>query len=197
MTQSVMTKYDFSDVIRLYNDTLTPLAESYKNSKNMGGKVRGTVGKLYENIAHAICLMVNPNLTILHNDYINVPSRSGVYFKKTQVDLHVYLNDKLILVIEGKTYLDSSMLDRAISEFNKIRRVKDKMLPCAVFTGQECINEETFMWFHEEEPFDAFVVNSTTKRDGKYPIFQTLDPLNINKLTQFADYVDNIVQRSC
>ena len=69
MTQSVMTKYDFSDVIRLYNDTLTPLAESYNNAKNLGGKVRGTVGKLYENIAPAIVLMVNPNLTLLHNDY--------------------------------------------------------------------------------------------------------------------------------
>ena len=197
MTQSVMTKYDFSDVIRLYNDTLTPLAESYNNAKNLGGKVRGTVGKLYENIAHAIVLMVNPNLTVLHNDYLHVPSRSGKYFKKTQVDLHVYNKDKLILVIEGKTFLDSSMLDRAISEFDKIRRVKHKMLPCCVFTGQQCVSEESFLWFHDEQPFDLFVVNETKKRDSKYPIFQTLDPLDVNKLTQFADYVDYIVKRSC
>tara|TARA_E500000305_G_scaffold42859_1_gene33191 strand:+ start:324 stop:926 length:603 start_codon:yes stop_codon:yes gene_type:complete len=200
MTNSTMTKYDFTEVINLYNDTLAPLHKQYISEGNQGGKVRGTVGKLYETIAHMICLLVNPELEVKHNDYINIASRSGRYFKKTQVDLHVYLRDELVLIIECKTYLDSSMLDRAISEFTKIRThhaiTSDKVLPCAVFTGQQCVNEESFNFLHEEEPFDMFVTNKTPNRSSKLPIFQTLDPLNVNVLTQFATYVDNIVNNS-
>ena len=122
------------------------------------------------------------------------------YFIKKQVDLHVYLRDELVLIIECKTYLDNSMLDRAISNFKLIRRhvklTTDKVLPAVVFTGQKCINDETFMFNKEEEPFDQFVVNSTPNRNSKLPLHKTLDPLNVNMLTQFADYVYNIVGNS-
>ena len=195
-----MTKYDFTDVISFYNDELVKAGEVYISEGNQGGKVRGINGKLYETIAMMICMLVNKNLVIKHNDYIKIASRSGKYFIKKQVDLHCYLRGELVLIIECKTYLDNSMLDRAISNFQLIRKHRkittDKVLPCAIFTGQKCINDETFMWQKEEEPFDEFVVNSTPNRNSKLPLHETLDPLDINKLTQFADYVYNIVGNS-
>ncbi len=195
-----MTKYDFTDVISFYNDELVKAGEVYISEGNQGGKVRGINGKLYETIAMMICMLVNKNLVIKHNDYIKIASRSGKYFIKKQVDLHCYLRGELVLIIECKTYLDNSMLDRAISNFQLIRKHRkittDKVLPCAIFTGQKCINDETFMWQKEEEPFDEFVVNSTPNRNSKLPLHETLDPLDINKLQQFADYVYNIVGNS-
>lgn len=200
MTQSTMTKYDFTDVISFYNDELVKAGELYISEGNQGGKVRGINGKLYETIAMMICMLVNKNLVIKHNDYIKIASRSGKYFIKKQVDLHCYLRGELVLIIECKTYLDNSMLDRAISNFQLIRKHRkittDKVLPCAIFTGQKCINDETFMWQKEEEPFDEFVVNSTPNRNSKLPLHETLDPLDVNKLQQFADYVYNIVGNS-
>jgi len=200
MTNSTMTKYDFTDVISYYNDELVKAGEVYISEGNQGGKVRGINGKLYETIAMMICMLVNKNLVIKHNDYIKIASRSGKYFIKKQVDLHCYLRGELVLIIECKTYLDNSMLDRAISNFQLIRKHRkittDKVLPCAIFTGQKCINDETFMWQKEEEPFDEFVVNSTPNRNSKLPLHETLDPLDINKLQQFADYVYNIVGNS-
>ena len=200
MTNSTMTKYDFTDVISFYNDELVKAGEVYISEGNQGGKVRGINGKLYETIAMMICMLVNKNLVIKHNDYIKIASRSGKYFIKKQVDLHCYLRGELVLIIECKTYLDNSMLDRAISNFQLIRKHRkittDKVLPCAIFTGQKCINDETFMWQKEEEPFDEFVVNSTPNRNSKLPLHETLDPLDVNKLTQFADYVYNIVGNS-
>ena len=200
MTNSTMTKYDFTDVISFYNDELVKAGEVYISEGNQGGKVRGINGKLYETIAMMICMLVNKNLVIKHNDYIKIASRSGKYFIKKQVDLHCYLRGELVLIIECKTYLDNSMLDRAISNFQLIRKHRkittDKVLPCAIFTGQKCINDETFMWQKEEEPFDEFVVNSTPNRNSKLPLHETLDPLNVNMLTQFADYVYNIVGNS-
>lgn len=200
MTNSTMTKYDFTDVISFYNDELVKAGELYISEGNQGGKVRGINGKLYETIAMMICMLVNKNLVIKHNDYIKIASRSGKYFIKKQVDLHCYLRGELVLIIECKTYLDNSMLDRAISNFQLIRKHRkittDKVLPCAIFTGQKCINDETFMWQKEEEPFDEFVVNSTPNRNSKLPLHETLDPLDVNKLQQFADYVYNIVGNS-
>ena len=64
MTNSTMTKYDFTEVINLYNDTLAPLHKKYISEGNQGGKVRGTVGKLYETIAQMICLLVNPEVEV-------------------------------------------------------------------------------------------------------------------------------------
>ena len=72
------------------------------------------------------------------------------------------------------------------------------LISCKTFEDcfQKCINDETFMWQKEEEPFDQFVVNSTPNRNSKLPLHETLDPLNVNMLTQFADYVYNIVGNS-
>ena len=51
MTQSTMTKYDFTDVISYYNEQLAKASEVYISEGNQGGKVRGINGKLYETIA--------------------------------------------------------------------------------------------------------------------------------------------------
>ena len=200
MTQSTMTKYDFTDVISYYNDELVKAGKVYNSGTNQGGKVRGINGKLYETIAMMICMLVNKNLVIKHNDYINIASRSGVYFIKKQVDLHVYLRDELVLIIECKTYLDKSMLIRAVDEFKNIRKdhaiTSDKVLPSVIFTGQFDVNKNTFGFFNSTNSFDTFVVNSTRKRNSKLPLHKTLDPLDVNRLQQFADYVYNIVGNS-
>ena len=196
-------KYDFTDVIAHYNDTIERAHKVYNSKGNKGGEVRAIMGSLFETIAYQICMLVNPNLVILHNDYKTLALEDddgNVYTNDVQVDHHVYLRDELVLIIECKTYLDNSMLDRAISNFKLIRRhvklTTDKVLPAVVFTGQKCINDETFMFNKEEEPFDQFVVNSTPNRNSKLPLHKTLDPLNVNMLTQFADYVYNIVGNS-
>ena len=200
MTNSTMTKYDFTKVISHYNSTLLDAQLKYINEDNAGGKVRGTVGKLYEQIATMICLLVDNNLVIKHNDYKREYSPCGEYFNDSQVDLHVYLRDELILIIECKTYLDKSMLIRAVDEFKNIRKhhaiTSDKVLPCAIFTGQFDVNKNTFGFFNSTNSFDTFVVNSTRKRNSKLPLHKTLDPLDVNRLQQFADYVYNIVNNS-
>lgn len=195
-----MTKYDFTNVISHYNSTLLDAQLKYINEENAGGKVRGTTGKLYEQIATMICMLVNSNLVIKHNDYKREYSPCGEYFNDSQVDLHVYLRDELVLIIECKTYLDKSMLIRAVDEFKNIRKhnaiTSDKVLPSAIFTGQFDVNKNTFGFFNSTNSFDTFVVNSTRKRNSKLPLHKTLDPLDVNRLQQFADYVYNIVGNS-
>ena len=200
MTNSTMTKYDFTEVISHYNSKLLEAQLKYINEEDAGGKVRGINGKLYEQIATMICMLVNNNLVIKHNDYKREYSPCGEYFNDSQVDLHVYLRDELVLIIECKTYLDKSMLIRAVDEFKNIRKdhaiTSDKVLPSVIFTGQFDVNKNTFGFFNSTNSFDTFVVNSTRKRNSKLPLHKTLDPLDVNRLQQFADYVYNIVGNS-
>jgi hypothetical protein len=182
------TRYDLTSVTNHYQQTLAPLHEQYTNTVNQGGQMRGTVGKLYEDIAQGIVYAVDPTLVVKHNDYIMIESRGGSYHKKVQVDLHVYKEGELLCVIECKTYLDSSMLDRACSEFEKIRRVYPGV-PCAVFSGQFDVAEETYGWFQDECAFSTFIVNTTTKRDSTNPIFKSCDPLNQQTMQEFAEWI--------
>ena len=196
-------KYDFTKQIALYNDTVERAHKVYNSEGDNGGKVRAIMGSLFETIAYQICMLVNPNLVILHNDYKTLALEDddgNVYTNDVQVDHHVYLRDELVLIIECKTYLDKSMLIRAVDEFKNIRKhhaiTSDKVLPTAIFTGQFDVNKNTFGFFNSTNSFDTFVVNSTRKRNSKLPLHKTLDPLDVNRLQQFADYVDNIVNNS-
>ena len=80
----------FQSVIDHYTRSVAPLNEQYKNTLNAGGKMRGTVGKLYEVIAQGIVYSVDPTLEVKHNDYILIESRGGQYYKKVQVDLILF-----------------------------------------------------------------------------------------------------------
>ena len=182
----------FDSVIAHYEQSVAPLNEQYTNTLNAGGKMRGTVGKLYEDIAQGIVYSVDPTLVVKHNDYILIESKGGHHYKKVQVDLHVYKDGELVCVIECKTYLDSSMLDRACSEFDKIRRVYPNV-PAAVFTGQFDVKEETYAWFKDECEFQTFIVNQTKQRDSNNPIYKSCDPLDQRVMQDFADWVSNCV----
>ena len=198
-----MTKYDFTNEIALYNDTVREAHKVYNSEGDNGGKVRSIMGSLFEKIAYQICMLVNPNLVILHNDYKTLTKKDkdgNIYTNDVQVDHHVYLRDELVLVIECKTYLEKSMLTRAIKEFEGIRIdhaiTSDKVLPCAILTGQNSVNKNRLGYAKCEQPFDLFLLNSTEKRSSKKPIYQTLDPLDVNKCQRFAEYIYNIVGNS-
>ena len=197
------TKYDFTKQIALYNDTIERAQKVYISKGNKGGEVRAIMGSLFETIAYQICMLVNPNLVILHNDYktLTLEDKDGnIFTNDVQVDHHVYLRGELVLVIECKTYLDKSMLTRAIKEFEGIRNdhaiTSNKVLPCAILTGQNSVNKNRLGYANCEQPFDLFLLNSTEKRSSKKPIYQTFDPLDVNKCQRFADYIYNIVGNS-
>jgi hypothetical protein len=182
------TRFDLSNALRIYSETIAPLHAQYLAEQNGGGKMRGAMGDLYETIAQAVIYAVDPSIVCKHNDYILVESKGGNHTKRTQVDLHCYMDGELAFIVEGKTYIDSSMLDRACSEFDKIRRVYPDM-PAAVFSGQDATDPDSAAWFADETEHSIFIVNSTKTRRSDAPVFQTADPLDEQALQQFAQWV--------
>tara|TARA_B100000902_G_scaffold355766_1_gene368929 strand:+ start:1455 stop:2024 length:570 start_codon:yes stop_codon:yes gene_type:complete len=184
------TAFNLDNAVRIYEETIAPLHARYLAEDNAGGKMRASMGDLYEDVAQAVIYAVDPSIVCKHNDYIMIESRGGKSYKKTQVDIHAYKDGELIFIVEGKTYLDSSMLDRACSEFDKIRRVYPG-IPAAVFTGQDATDPDSAAWFADETEHQVFVVNSTKQRRSTAPIFETADPLDMMALQAFARWVDS------
>ncbi len=189
---STATRYDLTNALRIYSETIAPLHTQYLAEQNGGGKMRGTMGNLYETIAQAVIYAVDPTVVCKHNDYIMVQSRGGQHLKRTQVDLHCYKDGELAFIVEGKTYIDSSMLDRACSEFDKIRRVYPDV-PASVFSGQDATDPDSAAWFVDETEHSIFIVNTTKTRRSDAPVFQTRDPLDIEALQSFAAWVQSVV----
>jgi len=184
------TRFDLTNALRIYSETIAPLHAQYVAESNAGGKMRASMGDLYETIAQAVIYAVDPSIVCKHNDYIMIESRGGNHIKRTQVDIHAYKDGELAFIVEGKTYIDSSMLDRACSEFDKIRRVYPG-IPAAIFSGQDATDPDSAAWFADETDHQVFIVNSTKQRSSKAPIFETADPLDMMALQQFAQWVSD------
>jgi hypothetical protein len=190
---STATRFDLSEALRIYRDAISPLHAKYLVETNAGGKMRASMGDLYETVAQAVIYAVDPSIVCKHNDYVLVESKGGNHYKRTQVDIHAYKDGELAFIVEGKTYIDSPMLDRACSEFDKIRRVYPNV-PAAIFAGQDATDAESAAWFADETDHRIFIVNQTKQRRSAAPVFESADPLDPKALQQFAQWVSDCLE---
>lgn len=185
------TRFDLSNALRIYNDAIAPLGEQYDAEINAGGKMRASTGSIFETVAQAVIYAVDPSIVCKHNDYIILESTPGSgLFNKVQVDLHLYKDGELMALVEAKTYLDKSMLTRAVAEFGYIRE-EFPSVPAAVFMGQIATDIERLEWMQDRHNFATFTVNQTKQRRSDAPLFKTCDPLDEQALQQFAQWVSD------
>jgi len=163
------------------------------HEQNGQGSTRDFMGNLYETLAKKVILSVDPTLEVRKNDYLTIYSKSGKYkIDNVQVDWHVYKNNELVFIVECKTYLDVCYLKRAIEDFETIKKCK-KNVPSIIFTGQIAVGQNAWGFYNEEYEFETFIVNKTKKRNANKPIYKTCDPLDIQELRKFAEYVNKII----
>jgi hypothetical protein len=179
--------------IKYYNKHVAVLNEIYL--KEGQGAVRSSVGELYEGLCFQILNKIDPSLKILKNDYLTLRSKCQKYkLDNIQVDWHVYKDNKLILIIECKTYLDVCYLKRAIDDFETIRKIK-KNVPAIVFAGQNAVGKNAWGFYKEEYDFESFFVNTTKNRNSSKPIYKTCDPLDVEEIGRFENYVRKIISQ--
>jgi len=188
---------DFSNAINHYETSLRGLnTAGLDGTYPEGGAIRGGSGKLYEEIPTMIINEINPNLIVKQRD--NLIAEAGGYVNDgIQVDLHVYEKDKIKFVVECKSYIDSSMLKRAIIDFYEVKKVLGDC-PRIISTGQLAIKEATLN-YHKElakefgVPFELFVLNSNKFRRKGQSVTKTLDPLDRNALDLLGNHIRNIL----
>jgi hypothetical protein len=186
-----MSKETMKDIINYYNIEVKKLGNLYK--KKGQGAVRGKIGQLFQDVAKKLIILVDPSLTCKHNDYLTKTSPTGK-FKVTnlQVDLHIYRDEKLLFILESKTYLDVSYLKRALEDFREIREITGDV-PAIVWSGQDAVSKNAFGYYNEIYNFETFFCNVTKKRNPKNPIYKTCDPLDEKELRRFCNYVKEII----
>ena len=93
------------DILDYYNKEVGKL--SVLRESDGQGAVRNAIGQIYQDVAEKLILSVDSSLVCKHNDYLTKLSPSGQFkVDNLQVDLHVYRGDKLLFLLESKTYLD-------------------------------------------------------------------------------------------
>ena len=73
------------------------------------------------------------DLVAKKNDYFRTKEINGKSLRTLQVDWHVYRNGKLFKLVESKTYLDRCYLERAVTDFIKLKAASKTLLNSILF----------------------------------------------------------------
>ena len=193
MSVNIVTHYSCMVCISCYNDSnkiimmnLQPIIELYDKEVDVlpeihsrgGGAARNASGLVYENLIKRTCDELGLNAK--KNDYFRTKEINGKSLRTLQVDWHVYKNNKLIRLVESKTYLDRCYLERAVTDFIKLSQSPDvpNDAEYSIFAGQDACASDALEYYKEYfkhetgKELTIFFVNPTRKRSSKRPIYE-------------------------
>lgn len=173
---------------------------SYSNSCS-GGEMRSTRGTDIETFVRNTIIKVGESLNINliakcgdddKKDLIVTLPNGKTIKKKHQVDVHIYLNDVFIAVIECKAYLDSCYYVRACDDFQLFRKF-DYNVKNYIFTMENSIDEDTKIFTDHITGNicdDVFYILDG-KRSSSKPVYDIKHKKTINKqsLAKFIDFI--------
>lgn len=170
-------------------------------SNASGGKMRGDRGNGIEDFVRDAVNYIGKemeiNLVAKKGDKdkkeLKVTCPDGTEIKKQhQVDVHIYLNDKFVAVIECKAYLDSCYYVRACDDFVKFKKFGYNVKNF-IFTLEDSIDKDTKIFEDYSSGYicnDIFVVMDG-KRSSSKPIYDPTYRKEVNreKLQKFIDFL--------
>jgi len=165
-----------------------------------GGKMRGIRG---ENIESFVKNCIH---FIAENENINLVAKCGksdlkilelkhngvVISKKHQIDVHIYLDEKFIAVIECKAYLDSCMYVRACDDFKIFKEFGYNLKNC-IFAFEDSMDNDTkiFTDHMNKDICDGYFCILDGKRSSSKPVYDTHFKKEINRerVSQFINFI--------
>lgn len=133
------------------------------------GKQRASNGQHTENLILFIVWYVVKELDkdfkviIGHKDKIKVSNSFGYIY--VNLDLHIYHKNTLLLAIESKSYLDSSMAKRAIFECSEIKK-KHPTAKCIVIEHERALGDAAHGFISADSRLDKVFTLCKHKRDS-------------------------------
>lgn len=178
----------------------------YQKEANMtGGQNRAYSGDTVELTVENIINMFKeryPTLIIEirgDNDKIKIMGKDGESFTEESVDKHIYINGKLELIIECKTYLDKCYLQRACDDFRLIKKGINYPIEAWVISLENGISNIAYNFFMYQD--DDIYTNecfflSDEKRNSAKPIYKNYETrLNIDKIKIMIEKFDNFFKK--
>lgn len=126
------------------------------------------------------------------NDFVESTSKNG-YVLKFQVDRHLYDNG-LKGLCECKAYLDRCFMERASSDFGRIKRGIKESPKTFVLALEDAVGTTAYNYYMDEGNIDNIFYLCDGKRSPKKPIWRDefYKPINRKKLENFVTFIRSI-----
>lgn len=134
-------------------------------------------------------------------DKIKVFGKNGIDFTEESVDRHVYINNRLELIIECKTYLDKCYLQRATDDCRLIRKGLDHPIQAWIISLENAISDSAYNYFMFQDDgiyVDKCFYLSDGKRVSNKPIYKNdsyQTRLNIDKIKIMIEKFDEFFKQ--
>jgi hypothetical protein len=171
-----------------------------------GGQHRAYSGKTTELFVDNIITLFKgryPTLDIEvrdDRDKIKVMGKDGKTYTQESVDRHVYINGKLELIIECKTYLDKCYLQRATDDARLVRKGVPHPIQAWVISLENALSDMAYNFFMYQD--DEIYVNECFflthgKRSSAAPLYKNNNyqsRLNKEKIQKLIESFDHFFQ---
>ena len=126
------------------------------------------------------------------NDFVESKSKNG-YVLKFQVDRHLY-DTELIGLAECKSYLDRCFMERASSDFGRIKNGIHQKPKSFILALEDAVSETAYNYYMDEGNIDNVFYLFDGKRNPKKPIWKKkfYKPINKVNLEKFVEFIKNI-----
>jgi len=126
------------------------------------------------------------------NDFVESISKNG-YILKFQVDRHLY-NNGLKGLCECKAYLDRCFMERASSDFGRIKNGIKQKPKTFILALEDGVGENAFNYYMDEDNIDNVFYLCDGKRNPKKPIWKPKfrKCINESKLVEFVSFISKI-----
>jgi len=160
-----------------------------------GNLVEDTVRELLSEFCSEYYFEIFPSQLIKGESDGLVLHNSGGFIK-VKLDWHLYIKDRLALVIECKSYLDSSFLNRAVNSTSLIRRSVGYNVPSIVVALEKALSDDALnFWLAEREVDDVFFLMDGARKSSE-PIYKPeyRKDVNAGVLHALVDKLYNIIR---
>jgi len=164
---------------------------SYYASKKKMGMVRSTMKDSVELLLDLIWTKEKKGHS-KKNDFVESHSKNG-HTLKFQVDRHLY-TENLIGLCECKAYLDRCFMERASSDFGRIKNGIVEKPKTFILSLENAISDNAFNYYFDEGNIDNVFYLLDGKRNPKKPIWKAKYRKTINEtsLNEFVSFIKNI-----
>ena len=162
-----------------------------------GGQLRCSSGDIVENVIQIIWEELSKNYpksnaTVCTGSTtpFQIIDNAGNHIEES-VDKHCYINNKLVLCVECKTYLDKCYMQRADSDFN-LMKTYDKTFKSIIVAHQDGIAKQTFDFFMNRHNIDKVFYFANTKRNSSKArrIYNNPDEIQYDLILKLVEYME-------
>lgn len=159
-----------------------------------GGPLRKVMGDLVEDMIDFIWYetslkypAVNNKITIGKQTPIIISNKGGSI--KESVDRHCFINNKMVLCIECKTYLDKCYMQRADSDFALMKEGAN--FDAIIVSLENGIGDDSYNFFKQRNNIDDVFYLADGKRKSTNHISHNIERINKEKIAILIDKIES------